>query len=238
MPWVPELFTAPALEQLQERRQRDAVLAVPFFAGLLAGEPDALLGSFAGEPELHHPVRGRIKGARAFTAFVAWTSAWWQERNVEVEDVQRVILDTRGFEEVVLHFDGDDGRVQLPFALVADHPVDNLLSELRIYFPTRLLTGRPAMRPPLLQPDPDLHVPAFVAGHSRDPAADVALEACALVDDGHSCALEYNVVGWGATAVPPQAGVAVHVRGADGALAATRVYDDAEPPPVPDPQAV
>jgi len=34
------------------------------------GEIDALIGSFAGEPELHHPVRGRIKGASAFERFV------------------------------------------------------------------------------------------------------------------------------------------------------------------------
>jgi len=39
----------------------------------MAGELDALVESFAGEPELHHPVRGRIKGARAFEAFVTET---------------------------------------------------------------------------------------------------------------------------------------------------------------------
>ena len=63
MPWVPELFSAPVLEQLQEERRRDELLAVPYFHGLMAGEPDALLESFAGEPELHHPTRG-ASGAR------------------------------------------------------------------------------------------------------------------------------------------------------------------------------
>ena len=43
----------------------------------------------------------------------------------------------------------------------------------------------------------------------------IPLEHCALVDDGRACALEYNVVRWGKTELPPQAGVAVYVRGSE-----------------------
>lgn len=46
-----------------------------------------------------------------------------------------------------------------------------------------------------------------------------------------ACALEYNVVRWGKTELPPEAGVAVYVRGPSGKPAAARIYDDAEPPP-------
>lgn len=67
MPWLPELFSAPVLEQVQEKWERE-LETVPFFDGLLAGDFDALAGSFAGDPELHHPVRGRIRGMRAFQA--------------------------------------------------------------------------------------------------------------------------------------------------------------------------
>jgi hypothetical protein len=31
MPWLPELFTAPALQQLLERRWRQKLVFVPFF---------------------------------------------------------------------------------------------------------------------------------------------------------------------------------------------------------------
>jgi hypothetical protein len=34
----------------------------------------------------------------------------------------------------------------------------------------------------------------------------------------------------GRTELPPQAGVAVYVRGESGKLAAARIYDDADPP--------
>jgi len=70
VPWQPELFSGRALAQIWERRaerskrRAERLTAVPYFDGLMSGEIDALIGSFAGEPELHHPVRGRIKGAR------------------------------------------------------------------------------------------------------------------------------------------------------------------------------
>jgi hypothetical protein len=64
---APELFSAPVLRRLQEkwRSERDKV---PFFYGLLTGEIDALVGSFAGVPEVQHPVRRPIRGVRPFEA--------------------------------------------------------------------------------------------------------------------------------------------------------------------------
>jgi hypothetical protein len=38
------------------------------------------------------------------------------------------------------------------------------------------------------------------------------------------------VVAWGGTELPPEAGLAVYVRGDSGKLAAARVYDDSDPP--------
>jgi SnoaL-like domain len=58
----------------------------------------------------------------------------------------------------------------------------------------------------------------------------IPLEQCGLVDDGEACALEYNVVRWGKTELPPQAGIAVYVRGESGKLTAARIYDDVNPP--------
>jgi hypothetical protein len=274
MPWLPELFTAPALQQLKDRQRRDELEFVPYFDGLLTGQIDALVESFAGEPQLHTPRRGRVKGVRAFEAYVTEANEWLAQRNVSVDDVERVITEQRGFEEVVLHLDGETGRVDLPHALVADHSADGRLEELRIYFSGWQLTGRHANRPPVLQPDPKLREADVVAeyqralaagdvdaimaafesdAYAREPAggdhvhsgADdlrvfyeslfsngggIPLEHCALLDDGRSCALEYNVVRWGRTELPPQAGVAVYVRGESGRLAAARIYDDVDPP--------
>jgi len=274
MPWVPELFSASVLERLKEKGRWDELETVPYFDGLMAGEPDALIKSFASEPELHHPVRGRIKGARAFEAYVTEMNAWLKQRNVSVEDVERVVTERAGFGEMVLHLDGESGLVDLPVAIVSDRHADGRIEELRIYSSSWPLTGRHANRPPLLQPDPELResdvvaeyqralsagdVDAIVAtfepdGYAREPAGGqyihrgrdglrafyerlfsndggIPLEHCALIDDRRACALEYNVVRWGKTELPPEAGVAVYVRGQSGKLAAARIYDDCDPP--------
>ena len=186
MPWAPELFSAPALEELEEERRHE-LAPVPFFAGLMAGEPAALVESFAGEPELHHPVRGRIRGARAFEAFVAETNAWIAQRHISVEDVEHVVTKRRGFEEVVLHLDGDTARVDLPVAIVADRRSDGRIEELRMYYSSWPLTGHHANRPPLLQPDPALRAPDNVAEYQRALAAgDVNAIVAAFEPDGYA----------------------------------------------------
>jgi hypothetical protein len=271
---MPELFSAPALAQFYDKRRRDELEAVPYFDGLMAGEPDALVESFAAEPELYDPVRGRVKGRRAFEAFVRDMNDWIARRNVTVENVAHVVTGRRGFEEVLLHLDGETGRVDLPLAIVADREDDGHIDELRIYFSTWALTRRHVSRPPLLQPDPELRAPDIVSdyqdalaagdvdaivatfepqGYAREPAGGqyfhrgpddlrsfyqllfsndggIPLEHCALIDDKGVCALEYNVVRWGQTELPPQAGVAVYVRGQSGKMAAARIYDDVDPP--------
>ena len=274
MPWAPELFSAPVVQGLLDKYRRDRLRSVPFFDGLVSGEVDALVESFSEVPEVHHPVRGRIKGEGAFRRFVTDMNVWLAARNVEVEHVNWLITDPRGVEEVVLHLDGDGGRVGLPLALTADHDEDERIVELRLYFSSWPLTGRHANRPPLLQPDLGLHEPDVVGqyqhalatgdleailatfepdAYMREPAGGahvhrgsdelralyerffsngggIPLEHCTVTDDGRACALEYNVVAWGRTALAPEAGLAVYVRGDSGRLAAARVYDDSDPP--------
>ena len=58
----------------------------------------------------------------------------------------------------------------------------------------------------------------------------IGLELCQVTDDEVRCAVEYNCVRWGDHDLPPQAGLMVFERGADGLLAAARIYDDVEPP--------
>ena len=186
MPWAPELFSAPVLQRLQDR-WREELVTVPFFDGLLTGEVDALLGSFAGEPEVHHPVRGRIRGVRAFEAYVIDTHQWFRQRNISVENVYLVAGERCGFGEVVLHLDGETGRVELPVAIVADKQSDGRIVELRIYYSSWPLTGRHTNRPPLLQLDPQLHAPDVVSEYQRALAAgDADAIVAAFEPDGYA----------------------------------------------------
>ena len=186
MPWASELFSAPALEHLQEQRGREFV-AVPYFDGLLAGEPDALINSFAAVPELHVPVRGRVKGREAFAGFAAETSSWLKQHSVAVEEVAHLIAEGHGFEEVILHLDGQAGRIELPVAIVADRRPDGRIDELRIYFSDWPLARRHAIRPPLLQADPQLHESDVVGDYQRALAAgDTEAVVAAFEPDGYA----------------------------------------------------
>lgn len=186
MPWMPELFSAPVLERVL-RQGADARVAapVPYFVGVTAGETEALLGSFGGEPELYHPVSGRVKGRTAFEHFVRYTNGWLAERHAVLGRVERIVTSRRSVEETVLTLDGEHSRVELPVAIAADRDGDGRIVELRVYYGSWPLTGRNASRPPLLQPDPDLEAPDVVGEYLRALAAgDVDAVVAAFEPDG------------------------------------------------------
>ena len=274
MPWIPELFSAPALERLQEKWEQERLEAVLYYDGLMSGEHEALIRSFAGEPVLHDPLHGRIKGVRAFGWYVTALQAFLAQYNMSFDAVEDVLTADRSLEEVVLHLDGQEGPVEVPVAILADRTPDGRLAELRVYHSMWPVLGRHVHRPPMLQRDPELEAwdvvreyqRALAAGdvdgivatfepdaYAREPSGGqyvyrgpdglrafyehlfsngggIPLEHCAMIDTGRECAIEYNVVRWGRTELPPEAGVAVYVRGESGKLAAARIYDDADPP--------
>ena len=279
MPWMPEVFTAPIAEARRAEEATPANDAVPYYEGIMASEPEALVRSFAARPVLDDPRVGYVEGARKLRAFVNGTADWLRERDAVVENVALTRTPTRTVEEVALHLFADNGgRVELPVAVVSDRNPERTLKAMRVYHSMWPLTGEHRVRSPLLPADPDLHaegtpgdyqralaegdlrgvVGIFESeGYAREPSGGaylhrgaeglgelyahlfangggIGLEHCTLTDDGARCTIEYNCVRWGATDIPPQAGVAVYERGSSGLLAAARIYDDVEPPAVSD----
>jgi hypothetical protein len=187
MPWLPELFSAPVLERLREKWELERLDEVPYYDGLMSGEHEALIRSFAGEPILHDPRRGRVIGVRAFEAYITELGAWLARLNMSFDPVERVFMEPRGFEEVVIHLDGEAGRVDVPVAIVADRQSDGRLLELRIYHSIWALTGRHLHRPPLLQRDPDLRAEGVVAEYQRAlVAGDVDAITATFEPDGYA----------------------------------------------------
>ena len=87
---------------------------------------------------------------------------------------------------MLLHLDGDDGRVALPVAVAADRALDAGLTELRVYFSSWPMTGSHAIRPPLLQPGAVLDDAGAVADHQRALArGDADAAAAAFAPDGY-----------------------------------------------------
>jgi hypothetical protein len=188
VPWAPELFSAPARARLEQEHRIEELVTVPFFPGLMTGEIDALVGSFAGEPELHHPVQGRVKGKRAFERYVSDTQTWLKERNISIEEIGHTIrTGRRSVGEGILHLDGGAAPVDLPVAIVTDRRPNGRIEEIRMYYSSWPLSGRHANRPPVLQPDPELAEPDVVGEYQRGLAAgNVDAIVAAFEPDGYA----------------------------------------------------
>ena len=103
-------------------------------------------------------------------------------RNATIDDVERIVTPWRGVEEAVLDVDGDVGRVGLPVAVAADRDEAARIIELRVCFSSWPLTGGHAIRPPLLQQDPDVQVAGVVGQYQRALATGDAAAAVAAFE--------------------------------------------------------
>src|SRR5918998_6744061 len=175
MPWMPEVFSHPlaAARRAQDEEAKSTNDAVPYFEGILANEPDALVRSFAArQPVLDDPRVGYVEGARALRAFASGTADWLRERDAVVENVALTRTQTRTVEEVVLHLLSDEGaRVELPVAVVSDRNPDRTLKAIRVYHSMWPLTSGHQVRDPLLPEDPNVVVPDVVGEYQRALAA-------------------------------------------------------------------
>ena len=171
MPWMPEVFTTPIAEARLAKRIKNkahAHDAIPYYEGIMADEPDALIRSFAGQPVLDDPRVGRVEGASALRDFVSEMADWLRKRNAVADNVALTRTRTRTVEEVVLHLLGDEGgRVELPVAIVADRNPNYTLKAIRVYHSMWPLTGEHRVRAPLLHADPELHAEGTCGDYQR-----------------------------------------------------------------------
>jgi hypothetical protein len=169
MPWMPEVFTSPIAEARRQREAASANDAVPYYEGIMANQPDALVRSFAAQqPVVDDPRVGYLEGAKGLRAFVTGTAEWLRERDAVVDNVALTRTLTRTVEEVALHLLGHGGgRVELPVAIVSDRNPDRTLKAIRIYHSLWPLTGSHTVRPPLLPKDPSLHAEGTPGDYQR-----------------------------------------------------------------------
>jgi SnoaL-like domain len=190
MPWMPEVFTAAPIAEVRLAQGATSTNdAVPYYEGIMAEEPDALVRSFARQqPVLDDPRLGHVEGAEPFTAFVADQAAWLRERDTVVENVALTLTPLRTVEEVVVHMLADDGvRVELPVAVVSERNPDRTLKAVRVYHSLWPLTGEHRVRPPLLPEDPNLHAEGAPGDYQRALAeGDLAGIVATFEPDGYA----------------------------------------------------
>jgi hypothetical protein len=191
MPWMPEIFNATIAEARRTHVEEAKTTndAVPYYEGILADQPDALVGSFAArQPVLDDPRVGYVEGARRLRAFASGTAEWLRERDAVVQNVALTRTLTRTVEEVVLNLLTDqEARVELPVAIVSDRNPERTLKAIRVYHSMWPLTGEHRVRSPLLPADPDLHAEGTSGDYQRALAAgDLAGIVGTFEPDGYA----------------------------------------------------
>jgi hypothetical protein len=117
MPWIPELFSAPVVERLQEKWQRERLEAVPYYDGLMSCTTRYGDGSRACGRSRRSSPNG-VRGSRRATC----------QSTASPTRPPSPAASRRWFSALMA-----TGRVAVPVAIVADHGPDGRLDELRIY---------------------------------------------------------------------------------------------------------
>src|ERR671917_187312 len=216
MPWMPEVFTAPiaAARRAQEAEATSTNDAVPYYEGILADEPEALVSSFAArQPVLDDPRVGYVEGTRELRAFASGTA-----------------------EEVVLNLLADHGgRVELPVAIVTDRNPERTLKVIRLYHSMWPLTGKHRVRPPLLPADPNLHVEGIPGDYQR-ALAEGDLEGLLATFEPEGYAREPSGAAYLYRGIEALREVYAHMFANSGGIGLDHctITDDVEPPSVSD----
>lgn len=139
-----------------------------FLDRLIAGDRDALVAGFAGEPSVDDPMAGRVRGLDAFQQYVRARRAWLTLRAARVESLRTTRDDAHTVVEALLHLRlPRDTTVDLPVAIVGDRAAGGRVSAIRIYHSHWPLTGRHQIRAPLLPADTTLQLHDVIADYQK-----------------------------------------------------------------------
>lgn len=145
---------------------------VTFLDRLIAGDRDALVEGFAGEPSVDDPMAGRVRGLDEFQRYVRTRRAWLTLRAARVEPLRTTRDDRRTVFEAVLHLQlPRDTVVDLPVAVVGDHTAGGHVTALRIYHSHWPLIGAHRIRAPLLLADTTIRLHGVIAEYQKALAA-------------------------------------------------------------------
>ncbi len=138
---------------------------IRFYSLLLAGDADALLSLYQGEPLINTPLDGEIKGEAAWRNFVKGQQEWLSRRDAKATFSDIIISAQSIVLEFVLNLHHNGEQIELPVALAADRQ-DDKITAIRLYHSTWPLTGEHVLRSPLLQvPAVKLSEPAIVEAY-------------------------------------------------------------------------
>jgi len=131
---------------------------------LIDGDTPASMADLSPDALICDPLAGFIPGPILYS-FLAARHMWLSAREARVEAVRTVANPGRVVVEQVLHLVVGGKPIPLPIALVGDLGDGDRLAQVRVYHSTYPLTGRHALRGPLLVPDEAIQLAPPVRGY-------------------------------------------------------------------------
>jgi hypothetical protein len=155
-----------------------------FFGLLKVGDTAALRSMFKGEPRVDTPLWGPVP-PEEFDGFVEDRRHWFVERDATTRVVNSIVNPERIVIEFLMDLDHDGQKIELPVALSADVN-GNRATAIRVYHSTYPLSGKHAIRKPLLEPQSDLPEPEVMKQYLKGLAdADTDLVLSLFTPDGY-----------------------------------------------------
>jgi hypothetical protein len=131
---------------------------------LIEGSLDPLAQRLGARATLDDPILGRAVGLAAIEGHLSKSAAWLRDLAATYERGQFTTGVDRDVTEGLLTVKRGGKTLEAPVAVVAERRRSREV-EVRIYYPTHVLGGSHASRPPLTPADPEPILPALVAEH-------------------------------------------------------------------------
>lgn len=114
------------------------------------GRIDDIAAMFAGDVSIDDPMHGRADGRDGLIAFIVQASAWLKERKAQFSKLRTTHTDEHTVVEWVVKLDHQRKAVDLPVAVVGDHP-EGQLKQIRVYHSLWPLIGTHKVRAAILE---------------------------------------------------------------------------------------
>jgi ketosteroid isomerase-like protein len=139
-------------------------LSEVYLPALVSAQAEQLVRRLGGRATVDDPIFGRTTGMPALAGYLERAAAWFTAREGVFEVLAFTTGSDRDVTEGTLGLMVDGKRVSVPVAVVAERRPEREV-EIRVYYSTRLILGKPTARAPLVPRDDELTVPPPVASH-------------------------------------------------------------------------
>jgi hypothetical protein len=139
-------------------------LSEVYMPALVSAQAEQLARRLGHRATVDDPIFGRAQGTPALLTYLERAATWLTKHDGAFDSSGFTTGSDRDVTEGTLSVTVEGARVKVPVAVVAERRPEREV-EIRLYYSTRLLLGKPTARTALVPRDDDLPVPPPVSAH-------------------------------------------------------------------------